>query len=76
MGGYDLDKIQGDIQLGIGKQNEPYEAIARGTLNVANLPVLRDELGAFGSPTSDSVRTMVTQNTCNFLMVLFCFFWS
>lgn len=73
IGGYDFEKIQGQIQLGKGKEEEPYEAIGRGSLNIANLPVLRDELGAFGSPTSDSTRTMATPNMQYFLTVFFGF---
>ena len=49
------------------------QAIGRGELNIENLPVLRDESGAFGTPTSDSVRTSVTLNTKRFLMVFFGF---
>lgn len=73
IGGYDADKIEGDICLGIGQANEPYQAIGRGNLNIEFMPLLRDDIGAFGSPTSDSQRTMVTENTQNFLMVFFNF---
>lgn len=73
IGGYDLDKISGEIILGIGKTDEPYAAIGRGTLNIDNLPILRDDKGAFGSPTSDSERTMVTESTKQFLLVFFDF---
>ena len=73
IGGYDLDKIEGEIKLGIGMENEPYEAIGRGDLNIHNLPVLYDDKGPFGSPTSDSVRTMVVPVTKKFLMVIFDF---
>lgn len=73
IGGYDAEKIQGTIEFGIGKPNEPYEAIGRGELNIENLPLFRDELGAFGSPTSDSLRTMVTDNSTVFLMVIIDF---
>lgn len=72
IGGYDADKLQGTIKLGIGKK-EPYQAIGRGDLNIEFLPVLSDELGPFGSPTSDSVRTSVTENTTRFLMIIFAF---
>lgn len=75
IGGYDAEKIQGKAVLGIGREGEPYEAIARGELNIAGLPLFRDHLGAFGTPTSDSVRTMVTENTRTFLMVIFDFGW-
>lgn len=73
IGGYDLDRIEGRPQLTVGMENEPYEAIARGQLNVGRLPVLRDDLGGFGSPTSDSVRTSVTGQTQRFLMIFFDF---
>lgn len=73
IGGYDIDQIVGTPLLSIGKENEPYDAIARGQLNIGSLPVLRDDLGAFGSPTSDSVRTSVTFHTQRFLMVFFDF---
>ena len=73
IGGYDLDKIVGSITLGVGRIDEPYEAIGRGDLNIENLPVLRDDTGVFGSPTSDSIRTMVSNVTTFFLMVFFDF---
>jgi len=73
IGGYDLDKIFGKIVLSIGRLDEPYEAIGRGVLNIKDLPVLRDLRGAFGSPTSDSLRTMLKDGTMGFLMVFFDF---
>jgi DNA/RNA-binding domain of Phe-tRNA-synthetase-like protein len=73
IGGYDVEKIEGDITLTIGKANEPYEAIGRGELNIEFLPTFRDDIGSFGSPTSDSVRTMVTPSTQSFLMPIFNF---
>lgn len=69
IGGYDAQQIKGNIRLGIGHANEIYEAIGRGQLNIEHLPVFRDDLGAFGSPTSDTTRTMVTPKTMYFLMI-------
>jgi len=74
IGGYDADKIENQIEFGVGKANEPYEAIGRGSLNIENLPLFRDDLGAFGSPTSDSIRTMVTDQTTRFLMIIIDFY--
>lgn len=71
--GYDADKIEGDVVLGVGAKDEPYEGIGRGALNIEKLPVFRDEAGAFGTPTSDSVRTMVTEDTTRFLMIIIAF---
>ncbi|RMG80267.1 MAG: hypothetical protein D6714_14980 [Bacteroidetes bacterium] len=73
IGGYDFDQIKGSIRLGRGRENEPYQAIGRGQLNIHNLPVLRDEAGAFGTPTSDSERTRITTETSHILMVFFDF---
>ncbi len=73
IGGYNFDKINGQITLGIGKEGEPYEGIGRGALNIAKLPVLRDETGAFGTPTSDSLRTSISNEASNFLMVFYDF---
>jgi DNA/RNA-binding domain of Phe-tRNA-synthetase-like protein len=70
IGGYDAEKIEGDVIFGIGREKEPYEGIGRGELNIESLPVFRDSLGAFGSPTSDSVRTAVTNKTRRFLMII------
>jgi DNA/RNA-binding domain of Phe-tRNA-synthetase-like protein len=73
IGGYDAEKIAGEVVFGIGRENEPYEGIGRGELNIESLPAFRDNLGAFGTPTSDSVRTSVTWNTKRFLMIIIDF---
>ena len=73
IGGFDLDKIQGEMVYGIGKRNEPYEGIGRGKLNIEGLPVLRDEAGGIGTPTSDAMRTRITESTNHFLMNINCF---
>ena len=73
IGGYDVSKIRGSIRFGIGAKDELYSGIGRGELNIEGLPVFRDNQGAFGSPTSDSVRTCVDGNTRRFLMVIIGF---
>lgn len=73
IGAYDTSKISGDITFRTGKSGETYKGIGRGDLNLENLPLFSDEIGAFGSPTSDSERTMITENTKNLLMVLISF---
>jgi DNA/RNA-binding domain of Phe-tRNA-synthetase-like protein len=70
IGGYDAGKIQGQITFGTGKTNEPYIGIGRGELNIEGMPVFRDSLGAFGTPTSDSERTLVTPEIKRFLMII------
>lgn len=73
IGGYDAACINGPVTMDIGRRGEPYRAIGRGVLNVEGLPVLRDDTSAFGSPTSDSQRTMVSAQTEYFLAVFFDF---
>lgn len=73
IGGYDCNLIDGNISLGLGRPEDIYEGIGRGSLNIENLPVLRDNIGPFGSPTSDSTRTSVSLNTSSFLMIVFGF---
>ena len=52
---------------------ERYDSLPRGPFNLANLPVLCDRSGPFGSPTSDSARTMVTADCRETLLVLYGF---
>ena len=70
IGGFDADKVEGDVVAGIGREGEPYNGIGRGPLNIAGLPVLRDAVSGFGTPTSDEERTAMSLETSHFLMVV------
>lgn len=71
VGAIDADKIAGEnICLDFGNAGEPYEGIGRGALNIENLPVYRDEQGAFATPTSDSTRTMTQPDTHRLLLLI------
>ena len=70
IGGFDADKVVGDVVAGIGREGEPYNGIGRGPLNIACLPVLRDSVSGFGTPTSDEERTAMSLETSHFLMVV------
>lgn len=71
IGGFDADKMVGDtLTLGIGREGEPYEGIGRGMLNIAGLPVYRDEQGGVGTPTSDNERTKMTLATTHLLVLI------
>lgn len=71
IGGFDADKIQGTtLTLGIGQENEPYEGIGRGPLNIDGLPVYRDEMGGIGTPTSDHERTKLELDTTRLLTIV------
>ncbi|MFC2277218.1 MAG: B3/4 domain-containing protein [Prevotella nigrescens] len=70
LGGFDADKFVGNtLELGVGKEGEPYEGIGRGMINIQGLPVYRDGIGGVGTPTSDNERTKITIDT-NHLLVL------
>ncbi|WP_077154986.1 B3/B4 domain-containing protein [Bacteroides bouchesdurhonensis] len=71
IGGFDADKIQGkQLELGIGKANEPFEGIGRGVLNIEGLPVYRDAIGGIGTPTSDHERTKMDIATTHILAIV------
>lgn len=69
----DLQKLVGDINIRIGKKDEPYTGINRGTINIYNLPVYEDVNGPFGTPTSDTSRTMVDENTKEIFIMIICY---
>lgn len=73
IGAYDMATLQPPLVLRRGRAGETYEGIGRGPLNLEGLPVLADARGPFGSPTSDSARSMVTGETVRVLMVVFGF---
>ncbi|MDE6556433.1 MAG: hypothetical protein K2K55_05660 [Duncaniella sp.] len=71
IGCFDADKIVGEtLTLGIGREGEPYEGIGRGELNISSMPVLRDEIGGIGTPTSDNERTKVDLGSRRILVVI------
>lgn len=71
IGGFDYDRIVGDtITLGVGREDEPYEGIGRGVLNIAGMPVVRDAIGGIGTPTSDNERTKMSMQTTRLLALV------
>ena len=68
IGGFDASRITGELTWGIGREGELYEAIGRGNLNIGNLPVLRDEEGPIGTPSSDHERTKIAMHTTRILL--------
>lgn len=71
IGGFDAGKFKGDtLTLGIGREGEPYEGIHRGMINIAGLPVYRDEEGGVGTPTSDNERTKIDIHTTHLAVLI------
>lgn len=73
IGGFDTTNISGEVILDVGDASE-YHAIGRGKLNIEFMPGVKDALGFFGTPTSDSMRTMVNENTKELLLVFYDFY--
>lgn len=73
IGAYDREKLLPPLCCRVGSVGETYQAIGRGAINLEGLPLLADQKGPFGSPTSDSERTMIAAQTQSLLMVVFAF---
>ena len=68
---YDLEQVRPPVALRLGHEGERYPGIRKDVVNVAARLTLADADGAFGNPTSDSARTMVTTATSRVLTVVF-----
>jgi DNA/RNA-binding domain of Phe-tRNA-synthetase-like protein len=68
---YDLAHVRGSIELRLGYDGESYAGIRKDDVHVGGRIALADDEGAFGNPTSDSARTMVTPATTRALVVVF-----
>lgn len=69
----DLEKVQGDVLIRLGNENDHYETINRGILNVSKIPVYEDEVSPFGCPSSDTKRTSISKETKKILVMIICF---
>ena len=69
----DYDKIEGNINIRLGKATDYYEGIGRGVINIENIPCYVDNVSPFGSTTSDTLRTSVTSSTKKILLFIVCF---
>ncbi len=68
---YDADKIIGDTLIKIGSKEDKYLAINNREICWDNKFVICDEKGAYGSPITDSIRTSVTKETKNTMLIIF-----
>ncbi len=73
VGSYNVDRLGDSLSFRIGKKDESYKGIGKDIINTENLPVFSDEFGAYGSPTSDYEKAMITNDTKNILTVLIAF---
>ena len=73
VGSYNLKNIEGPICLTVGEEGQKYKGIGKDLINIENLPVLSDSISTFGSPTSDSERAMITEDTKQIIMCIYSF---
>ncbi|HEY2461859.1 MAG TPA: phenylalanine--tRNA ligase beta subunit-related protein [Candidatus Acidoferrum sp.] len=73
VGLYDLANVEGDIVFRAGRAGETYKGIGKYDLNLEGLPIFCDSTGPHGSPTSDSERTMVTNETIRVIAIIISF---
>ena len=70
-GCYDRSRIRPPIAFRHGASGERYERVGKEMWHLEGRPVLADAEGPFGSPISDSTRTMVTESTREVLVVIY-----
>jgi DNA/RNA-binding domain of Phe-tRNA-synthetase-like protein len=70
-GCYDRSRIQQPIEFRHGLAGESYEGIGKQTWHLQGRPLLADSQGPFGSPISDSTRSMITESAKDILIVLY-----
>ena len=68
---YDAARVEGDVELRLGRPGEVYAGIRKDDVHVGGRITLADRTGPFGNPTSDSARTQVTTATTSALVVVF-----
>ncbi len=70
-GCYDRARITPPIAFRHGAAGESYEGIGKRTWHLEGRPVLADAAGPFGSPISDSTRSMITEAARDVLIVIY-----
>jgi DNA/RNA-binding domain of Phe-tRNA-synthetase-like protein len=70
-GCYDRSRLAPPIVLRHGAPRETYEGIGKRTWHLDGRPVLADRHGPFGSPISDSTRSMIGESTRDMLAVVY-----
>lgn len=70
-GCYDRAKLQEPIVFRPGAPGESYEGIGKKMWHLEGRPVLADSTGPFGSPISDSTRSMITEAAHDVLYVIY-----
>jgi DNA/RNA-binding domain of Phe-tRNA-synthetase-like protein len=72
LGLYDRAQVRGALYVRMGRFHEGYEGIRKEFVGLGGRPLIADDDGPFGAPTSDSARTQVTPATRDLLAVVYC----
>lgn len=70
-GCYDRSRVRPPVVFRHGAPAERYERVGKEMWHLEGRPVLADSDGPFGSPISDSTRSMVTESTHEALAVIY-----
>lgn len=73
VGSYDVSNINGTVFLNRAEDGATYKGIGKAELNIEHLPVVADDNGPFGSPTSDSERAMIGEGAEEIIMCIYSF---
>lgn len=73
IGSYDTGCLSGTIEWKPAPEGETYQGIGKEVLNIEHLPTLYDDNGAFGNPTSDSRRAMITSGKHEISTIIYSF---
>lgn len=73
MGTYDVNQLVGDVTWMRAPEGTAYQGIGKDVLNIEFLPVLFDSKGAFGNPTSDNTRAMITDDAKEIILIYYVF---
>lgn len=71
VGLYDVDKLQGDVEIALGEEETGYEGLNGRFNSLNNILYSKDAEGAFGSPFVDSKRTSVSEETIEALQIFY-----
>ena len=66
-----MNKIYGKVEFRLGCEGEEYLGIRKDIVHVGGRFTVADDKGAFGNPSSDSLRTSIDLSSKNVLMVIF-----
>jgi len=71
IGIYDAQKLSGRVRLEKGTEKDAYIGLNNRELHFNNRYVLKDDIGAFGSPILDSKRTCIELDTTDAILILY-----